>query len=108
MARAETRIASGGVAAARIRVLQVPDCPLVERLESDLLDCLAETGLGDELVEVVVGDHPLPTLVVDGVDVATGAPVAGEPRCRMDLPTRDQIRTALEALRGSGGPGRRA
>lgn len=72
----------------------------------ELRECLAETGMGDEPVETVVGDHPSPTLVVDGLDIATGAPVAGAPRCRMDLPTHDQIRTALEALRDSGGPAR--
>lgn len=90
----------------RIRVLQVPDCPLVGRLVDDLRECLAELDMAEVSVEAVVGDHPSPTLVVGGVDVATGAPVEGAPRCRMDLPTRDQIRAALEALRASGGPGR--
>lgn len=49
-------------------------------------------------IQVLVGDYPSPTLVVDGIDVATGEPVAGHPRCRMDIPSRSQIRTALAAL----------
>jgi hypothetical protein len=42
-----------------------------------------------------VGVYPSPTLVMDGLDVATGRPVEGEPRCRMDLPSQEQIRAAV-------------
>lgn len=82
----------------RVQILHVPDCPLVDRLRAEVESCLAEVAplVGVELVE---GDHPSPTLVVDGIDVATGAPVSGEPRCRLDLPTPEQIREALRALR---------
>lgn len=86
--------------AARIRILHVPDCPLVDRLISEVESRLTEASIR-EPVEVVVGDYPSPTLVVDGLDVATGAPVAGEPRCRLDLPTTDQIRAALSAFESS-------
>jgi hypothetical protein len=40
-----------------------------------------------------------PTVVIDGVDASTGKPVEGEPRCRMDLPSRDHVRAAAMALR---------
>jgi len=43
---------------------------LVEALIDDLEGCLAEADL-DEPVEVVVGDYPSPTLLIDGIDVAT-------------------------------------
>ena len=46
-------------------------------------------------VEVLVGDFPSPTLVIDGVDVATGRTVAHSVCCRLDLPTRDQVLAAL-------------
>lgn len=65
----------------RIQILQVPDCPLVGRLIDDVETCLAEMGIS-EPVQIVVGDYPPPTLVVDGIDVSTGRPVEGDPRCR--------------------------
>lgn len=80
--------------ATRIQILHVPDCPLVDRLLDDVEDCLADYGC-PEPVELLVGDYPSPTLLVDGRDVTTGEPVAGEPRCRMDLPTKAQIRAAV-------------
>lgn len=82
----------------RIQILQVPDCPLVDRLIDDVENCLAEMAIG-EPVEIVVGDYPSPTLVIDGADASTGRPVEGQPRCRLDLPSRDQIRAAAKALR---------
>lgn len=84
----------------RIQILKVPGCPLVDRLITEVERCLTEAGLG-EPVEIVVGDFPSPTLVMDGVDVATGRPVEGEPRCRMDLPSQEQIRAAVRALSSS-------
>lgn len=81
----------------RIQILHVPDCPLVGRLIDEVERCLTEAGVG-EPVEIRVGDYPSPTLVVDGLDVATGGPVEGEPRCRMDLPSVPQIRAAIGDL----------
>lgn len=78
----------------RISILHVPDCPLVHRLIERLEECMDTTGVR-HLVEVSVGPHPSPTLVIDGLDVATGRPVAGDEQCRLDLPTRDQILAAL-------------
>lgn len=72
----------------------MPGCPLVDRLIDEVERCLTEAAVG-EPVEIIVGDYPSPTLVVDGLDVATGRRVAGEPRCRMDLPSPQQIRTAI-------------
>lgn len=80
-----------------IQILHVPDCPLVGRVIDDLERCLAEVHLSAP-VEVLVGDYPSPTLLICGIDVATGQPVTGQPRCRMDLPSRSQIRVALEEM----------
>jgi hypothetical protein len=85
-------------APARVLILHVPDCPLVDRLLSDVTACMTEAAL-TEPIRLRVGDYPSPTLVIDGIDVATGEPVAGQPRCRMDLPSRAQIRAALDTPR---------
>ncbi len=81
----------------RVRILHVPDCPLVDRLRAEVKACLGEVA-PSYVVELVEGDHPSPTLLVDGIDVATGAPVSGEARCRLDLPSPEQVREALSAL----------
>lgn len=88
----------------RIRILQVEDCPLVDKLIDEFERCLTEAGL-DVPVEIMVGDYPSPTLLVDDVDVATGQPVAGQPRCRMDLPSRQQIQAALARLASTASGG---
>jgi hypothetical protein len=82
----------------RLQILQVADCPLVGRLVEDVQACVTEWGVS-ERVEVVVGDYPSPTLVIDGLDVSTGRPVQGGPCCRIDLPSREQIRDAVQSLR---------
>ncbi|RZS43509.1 hypothetical protein EV193_102489 [Herbihabitans rhizosphaerae] len=43
------------------------------------------------------GAYPSPTVVIDGRDVVTGAPPATDACCRLDLPTHEQIHTALTA-----------
>ena len=78
----------------RIQILHVPDCPLVERLARELEECLLETGVVEQ-VERLVGAFPSPTLVIDGYDVATGRPVVHGHRCRLDLPSKGQVRAAL-------------
>lgn len=80
-----------------VQILHVPDCPLVERLRAEVESRLAQVAPGLRL-SLVEGDYPSPTLLVNGMDVTTGAPVSGEPRCRLDLPTSQQIRDALGAL----------
>lgn len=83
-----------GRAARRVQVLQVPDCPLVGRLLELLEECGAAADV-DLDVEVIVGEYPSPTLVVDGVDVTTDQPVSQITCCRLDLPTRAQVLAAL-------------
>ncbi|MGL6235052.1 MAG: alkylmercury lyase [Segniliparus sp.] len=84
---------------AAVRILQVPDCPLVDRLAGLVAECMDVSGSAHE-VEHVVGDYPSPTLVVGGRDVATGLPVGTTACCRLDMPSRAQV---LEALRGVDG-----
>ena len=75
-------------------MLHVPGCPLLPRLVALLVECQTEVG-HTGAVEVLVGDFPSPTLVIDGVDVAAGRTVAHSVCCRLDLPTRDQVLAAL-------------
>jgi hypothetical protein len=79
----------------RIQVLHVPDCPLVGEVRARLRDCLGKARIAVE-VEDREGAYPSPTLLIDGLDVATGGPAASGTCCRLDLPTSDQILTALE------------
>lgn len=81
----------------RIQILQVEDCPLVDRLIDNLERCLAAADIA-EPVELLVGDYPSPTLLIDGIDVTTGQLPTGEPRCRLDLPTPKQIEAAVTPL----------
>lgn len=85
----------------KVQLLSVPDCPLLARVRSALENCLAQTHM-DIVVEELVGDYGSPTLLVNGVDV-TGHPRApeGHMSCRLDLPSEEQI---FSALRGSAVP----
>jgi len=85
----------------RVQVLHVADCPLVSRVRDMLSDCLQHVGF-PVWVEDLEGDYPSPTLLVDGIDVATGAPPPAAICCRFDLPTCAQITTALQRAATSG------
>ena len=78
----------------RIQILHVPDCPLVESVVKLVRDCQAHSG-DSGVLDLRVGPFPSPTLLIDGLDVTTGESVAGAARCRLDLPTREQILNAL-------------
>ncbi|ORA34727.1 hypothetical protein BST20_19285 [Mycobacterium branderi] len=78
----------------RVQLLHVPDCPLLGPLRDILDDCLRHVPFA-VWVDELEGAYPSPTLVIDGIDVATGAPASGEICCRFDLPTCAQIAAAL-------------
>jgi len=78
----------------RIELLSVADCPNVDRVRELLRTCLGSRRMRVDVVERV-GDFPSPTVLVDGVDV-TGTPVETGARCRLDLPTEEQILAALD------------
>jgi hypothetical protein len=79
----------------RIELLYVPQCPLVDGLRTTVRECLKDAGIAAPLYERE-GDYPSPTLLVDGADVITGRPISGAASCRLDLPSRAQIRAALD------------
>ncbi|MFC9555180.1 alkylmercury lyase [Rhodococcus sp. NPDC056960] len=81
----------------QIELLSVPGCPNVAVVRALLYDCLEELGLGTDITEHV-GDCTSPTVLLDGVDVTGRAPGCGA-SCRIDLPTRADLRVALAAGR---------
>jgi hypothetical protein len=84
-----------------VELLLTPNCPNASAARAVLADCLRRLGLTVRVQERV-GDHPSPTILVDGVDVMTradGAPWL--PACRLDVPTRDRV---MAALRGGSPP----
>jgi hypothetical protein len=79
----------------RVELLLVPDCANAESVRIALAESLTELGL-DVAVEAKVGDWPSPTVLVDGVDVMTGATGATAAyACRLDVPTTARITAAL-------------
>lgn len=67
-----------------------------------MAECLDELGLAAQVAERL-GDFPSPTVLVDGVDVMTGAVGASSTQaCRLDLPTRSRVLAALGRHGSSG------
>ena len=84
-----------------VELLLSPRCPNAAAARSLLAECLRRSGLDVEVRERV-GDHPSPTILIDGVDVMTarsGAPPG--PACRLDLPTAERVLAALRPEDGS-------
>jgi hypothetical protein len=82
-----------------VQLLSVPGCPLVERALSALRCALTRAGI-TAAVEELVGAYPSPTVLIDGLDVVTGAPPASGACCRLDLPNAEQIAALLERRTG--------
>jgi len=80
-----------------VELLLAPDCPNAAGARRLVAECIDELGLAVRVVELV-GDYPSPTVLVDGVDVMTGA-VGVQPAsaCRLDIPTRSRVSAALRA-----------
>ena len=68
-----------------IELLHVPDCPLLDRIRDTLSACLplAETPVRIQERE---GDYPSPTLLINGVDIASGAPLHQGPAAASTFP----------------------
>lgn len=79
----------------RVQLLHVPECPLTDQLRTRVHECLQQVGVL-VVVEEQEGPYPSPTLLINGVDVVTGHSLTGHVSCRLDMPTHDQIITALQ------------
>lgn len=85
----------------KIQLLHVPDCPLTDQLHARLSECVGHAGVSVE-VEQREGVYPSPTLLINGLDAATGHALSGDALasdacCRLDLPAHDQIIAALRS-----------
>ena len=80
---------------ALIEVVHEADCPLVDRVVTIVRSYLTASG-SDAVFVVREGELASPTVLVDGLDVVTGRPPGATSACRLDLPTENQIRIALE------------
>lgn len=79
----------------KVELLYAPGCPNVEPMRRQLGRCLTRLGVHVELTERV-GQFLSPTVLVNGADVLGGADITGQ-RCRLNLPSDEQILTALQA-----------
>jgi hypothetical protein len=79
-----------------VELLLVPDCPNAATARTVLAESLSALGLDITVMERV-GDHPSPTVLVDGVDVMTGVAEAPSTGCRLDVPTAVPVLAALRA-----------
>ncbi|MGC5019339.1 alkylmercury lyase family protein [Micromonospora sp. DT47] len=77
-----------------VELRSVPDCPNLAPVREALYTSLAALGLPAEVTEVV-GDYPSPSVLVNGVDVMGGV-VGDGAACRLDLPTAEHLRAALQ------------
>lgn len=77
-----------------IELLHLPDCPRVDAARSLLRACLSEVGLTSLEVADKAGDFPSPSILINGIDVM-GQPAIESAACRLDLPTRERVMSAL-------------
>jgi hypothetical protein len=77
----------------KIEILQVPGCPMVDRVRETVRRALDRYRVQAE-IEERVGDYASPTLLINGQDV-TGRQSGDCSACRLDLPTEDQVVAAL-------------
>ncbi|MPZ94725.1 MAG: alkylmercury lyase [Propionibacteriales bacterium] len=75
------------------------DCPNAPLVRQRLLACLRRAGGAWDLREHRDRGVMSPTLTVDGADV-TDATISAGSGCRLDLPSQEQICTALERHQG--------
>jgi hypothetical protein len=77
-----------------VQILHVPECPLLPAAREAVDRIVAALG-AQVHIEEVEGAFPSPSVVVGGTDV-TGQSPSGGACCRLDLPTDDQLRRALQ------------
>ena len=86
-------------AIAAVELRSVPDCPNLTAVRQVLYAALADLDLPPEVTELV-GDYPSPSVLINGVDV-TGRSAGNVAACRLDLPTSEHIRAALQSALAS-------
>ncbi len=81
----------------RVELLHHPGCRSAQAALQLVQECLTALAIADPVL-VRVGDHPSPTVLIDGVDVMRPAvELSGVSACRIDVPTRERVLSALAA-----------
>jgi hypothetical protein len=83
-----------------VEVRYLAGCPHAAAALALVRRCVARLGLDVAVIENE-GDHPSPSVRVNGSDVMGEPPAAG-PTCRLDVPTEERVLRALVAAAGSG------
>jgi hypothetical protein len=79
----------------RISILHVPDCPSLGEVRQTLQMALRSVD-ATAVIEEVEGEYSSPTLLIDGIGV-DGCTPGCLPACRINLPTHEEIATAIRA-----------
>lgn len=77
-----------------VELLSVAGCAHLDAARQLPYDCIDESQVMAH-IEEKVGAYPSPTIRVDGEDVM-GAPSFTGAACRLDVPTRHRVLTALQ------------
>jgi hypothetical protein len=81
----------------RVELFHHAGCRWAPAAHQLVRECLIALGLPDPVL-VRVGDHPSPTVLVNGTDVMRpAAKLTGARACRIDVPTRERVLAALRA-----------
>jgi hypothetical protein len=89
-----------------VQLLVAPGCPNADGTRHLMAECIDQLGLSVAVRERV-GEYPSPTILVDGVDVMTGTlAVERMQACRLDVPTRPHLLSALGGGSPDGSEGR--
>lgn len=85
----------------RVELHYFRGCPHANAARTLLERCIGQLGLTVPILELE-GDHPSPSILVDGRDVM-GEPASRGRSCRLDLPTERELLAALRAatMRGN-------
>jgi hypothetical protein len=81
----------------KIELRSVPDCHNVDQTRVLLRSCMKDLNLLLD-VDEIEGDYPSPSVLVNGMDVM-GEPGYRAASCRLDVPTRASIVSALGGKR---------
>jgi hypothetical protein len=85
----------------RVELLHHSGCRSAQAALQLVQECLAALAIPDPVL-VRVGDHQSPTVLIDGVDVMRPAvETSGVSACRIDVPTRERVLSALAAHRAA-------
>jgi hypothetical protein len=82
----------------RVELHYFRGCPHADAARALLRRCIDQLGLEVPVLELE-GDHPSPSILVDGRDVMGEPPTRGR-SCRLDVPSESRLLSVLRASIG--------